>query len=49
MALRYHTLGDLIDVVEAAMRVRYGAIVAPLATSLLICLCGAEPSREGEA
>lgn len=49
MTLRFHTLGTLIDVVEAAMRRRYGARIAPRATAWLVELCGAEPSREGEA
>lgn len=49
MTLAWHTIGDLIDVVEAAMRATYGARVAPLATAYLIELCGADVPREGEA
>lgn len=49
MTLLHHTLGDLIDVVEAAMCRTYGARIAPLATAWLVELCQAEPGREGEA
>jgi hypothetical protein len=49
VTLRYHTLGDVIDVVEAAMMRRYGRKVAPLATAWLIEMCQAEPCIEGEA
>lgn len=47
--MTYHSIPALIDTVEPAMALRYGARLATAATAWLISLFGDDPSREGEA
>lgn len=49
MTVAHNTLGDVIDAVEPAMRLRYGACLGVVAARYLVELWCSDAPGEGEA